>query len=761
MKNNSAYILRNNQPLLKRKVSFLKKIVYFVFVATSALSSGSAIAAELEKVLFTQLPSNKVQISLKTSEGTLPEPTVFKTQSPARIVFDFIGLKSALQQTDFLVNSGSVASLKVVEVSDRTRLVMNLVASAPHEVSQSDGQFVIVVDPVSTASINNVEPKPFAKKSEIISSRKVDNVDFRRTAKAGGKVIIKLSDPKTVVNVGQKDGEVVVDFRDTTVDSALEKRLDVTDFATTVSSIDTFQNGKNVRMIISPSSEYQQISFQNNDIFTIILDPITEEKVEEDNLADENGFTGERLSLNFQRLEVRSALSVISDFTGLNIIASDDVSGELTLNLKDVPWDQALEVILETKGLAKRQKGNVIWVAPARRIAEFEKQQLEAAQSSAALEPLVSEVVKINYANAEDLRDVILDDTNDDSSNSGSGNGNAERSVVFLQQTGSGVNPVGSDEDNGGAVSLAITADERTNSLIVTTTRSNLIAVKALIRELDTPVRQVMVETRIVDAADNFSKELGARLGFTRLTENAEALGTTGNLGNTAIAGSLAGANNAQQSIIDGGDIFANTAGPGNLNVDLGANPIGTTAPASYAFSLFRAGTGFANIINLELSALEQSGQGKIISSPRLVTSDKQTAEIETGESRTIGTRTDDDGNAVAITRDALLSLSVTPQISPDDNIILEVEVTQDFFLTGNDVQRNRIETEVTIENGETIVIGGIYQEQQSDFVTKVPLLGDIPYLGRLFKQRSRSNNRTELLIFLTPRIIDGKLSLN
>ena len=758
MKNNSAYILRNNQYFKQRTLS-LKRVVCFALIIMITLFNGSLFAVELENVLISQLPSNKIQINLKTSSGEIPEPKVFKTQKPARVVFDFPGLKSSLEKTDFIVNKGAVTSLKVVEVSDRTRFVLSLTRTVPFNVTEIDGQFAIVVDPVSIARNNEAETKPFAKQPEIVSARKINSIDFRRTPNSGGKVVIKLSDPDTVVNLGQKDGEVLVDFRGASIDSSLEKRLDVTDFATPVSVIDTFQNGENVRMIISPSQEFQQISFQNNDIFTIILDPIIEEeKEEESDLVDENGFTGERLSLNFQRLEIRSALSVISDFTGLNIIVSDDVEGELTLNLKDVPWDQALEVILDAKGLAKRQKGNVIWVAPARRITEFEQQQLEAAQATAALEPLISEVININFANAEDLRDVILGETRDRDRDRQNGNGTTEdRPVIFLQPEGNGsVQEVGGSD---GSATLNITADERTNSLIVTTSRANLVAVKALIAELDRPVRQVMVETRIVNASDTFSRELGARLGFTRLNENARGLGSGSNLGNTSFSGSIDSANAAQQSLIDGTDVFGSST-PGGLNVDLGANGVNGFNPAATAFSLFRAGSGFANIINLELSALEGSGQGKVISSPRLVTANQQSAEIRTGETRFVDIQ-NNDGNTVSEARDAFLSLNVTPQISPDDNIILDVEISQDFFLVDDSIQRNNIETQVTVENGETVIIGGIYQENKSTQVTKVPFLGDIPYLGNLFKQRSRTDTRTELLIFLTPRIIDGKVTLN
>jgi len=306
MKNNSAYTVKSSN-------SSVAKVPMF--------STNLLFAAELEQVLFSKLPSGEVQINLKGSDNVFPEPKVFKTQSPARIVFDFPGLKSSLKKTDYLINSGKVQSLKVVEVSDRTRLVLNLTSSADHDVSQNNGQYIISIDGRSrAASIQETKPQTFAKQSEVKSARKVTKVDFRRTQKSGGRIIIKLSDPETSVNVGQKDGEVVVDFKNTAVDASLEKRLDVTDFATTVSSIDTFQNGNNVRMIISPSAEYQQISFQKGDIFTVILDPVAIEQEEEKELeVDENGYSGERLSLNFQRLEVRSALSVISDFTGQKV----------------------------------------------------------------------------------------------------------------------------------------------------------------------------------------------------------------------------------------------------------------------------------------------------------------------------------------------------------------------------------------------------------------------------------------------------------
>lgn len=723
-----------------------KKITIINALFLSLVASSVCSAANLNEVLFSKLPSNKVQINL-SGDGDFPEPKIFSTKDPARVVFDFFGMKSKLDKPNFNIKSGAVDTLSVVNVADRTRVVMDLLDNAPYRVSRNANTFVINVDgPERLIIKDKAKPQPFSVKPKLDVSRRVKGVDFRRSEKGGGRIVVDLSDPSTIVGLKKIDGEVVVDFRKTTLDNSLEKRLDVTDFATTVRALDVFQNGDDVRIVIEPSGPFQQVSYQNDNIFTVILDPI-EKKVEKKD--DGSGYKGDKLSMNFQGVEVRSVLSVISDFTGLNIIASDDVTGDLTLNLKDVPWDQALDLILETKGLAKRQKGNVIWVAPAQRLAEFERLQLEAAQSSKALEPLVTEVIEINYAKADVIKGVILEERDNSDSNPG-------QQILFVQPgSADSSSNVSSDKD----ASLKITADERTNSLIITTTESNLIGIKALIAKLDSPIRQVMVETRIVLANDTFSKELGAKLGLQRVVENAVA--GSSNVGNVASSGTLQGANNIQQSLLDGNESVFNASRLGAPNVDLGASGAADSAPASYAFSLFKAGTGYADIISLELSALEAEGSGKIVSSPRLVTSNQKAAEITTGQTRFITVGISPEGTPITVTRDALLKMLVTPQITPDDNVILDVNITQDTFLTIDSIRRNNIATQVSVENGETIIIGGIYQEAQFDNVTKVPLLGDLPVLGRLFKKRSRQDNRSELLIFLTPKIIDGELNLD
>jgi len=733
--------LLNNLRLLRKR---------FFAVLSALLISGFSplvLAGTLEQVLYSELPSSKVQVNLKVN-GSLGQPKIFSTQKPARIVFDFYETESNLKESQFNIKSGAVDSLNVVQVGNRTRVVMNLVKLTTYTTKEEDGQFIINVDslPKSTAKKSKAKPKPFAEKNRLVSTKKVSGVDFRRTEKGGGSIVVDLSDPSMSIDLVDRNNEIIVDFQKATLDEGLEKRLDVMDFATPVKALDIFQNGNNVRIVVEPSGKYQQISFQKDKVFTVILDPIEKPK-EGKKEANESGYSGERLSLNFQRLEVRSALSVIADFTGLNIVASDDVSGELTLNLKDVPWDQALDVILETKGLAKRKKGNVVWIAPAQRIAEFERQQLEAADASRALQPQISEVIEINYAKAEDIKNVILEETKD-----GGGAENSQQ-VVLLQSGGDA--PAAAQSSP--VASLRVTADQRTNSLIVTTTASNMKNIKALIAELDKPVRQVIVETRIVQASDTFSRELGARFGFQRIVENATAGGS--NIGNSATSADLGGTDAIQQSLLGGGDAFASAP----LNSDLGATGINGSSAASYAFSLYKAGAGYANILNLELSALEAEGRGKIVSSPRLVTSNQREASISTGETRFVTTTAGSGASEVVAqeSRDALLQLTVLPQISPDDSIILNVQISQDNFTGDTAITRNNIQTQVTVENGETIIIGGIYQENEVDSVTKVPFLGDIPILGNAFKKKSKANSRFELLIFLTPKIIDGELNLS
>ena len=757
--------VKNKKIVIKKQPITIMSLVLSVLISLFSvmMSASVANAADLKGIKFTKLPGDKVQINLETS-GSFEDPGVFNTRSPARLAFDFFGMKKGDVDSLIKVGIGSVDSIVTVATDDRTRVVVNLIENAKFNTEKIADGFVINVGNgvEKTAKQAAVNPKPFAKQPELVTVKSIEKIDFRRSENGGGKVIIDLSDASTSIDISEQAGEIVVDFQSTKIGKSLEKRLDVTDFATPIDSIDAFQSGENVRLILIPNSEYRQISFQNDKEFTVIVDPFVE--TEEERIAREEsengGFTGERLSINFQRIQVRAALAVIADFTGINIVASDDVEGELTLNLKDVPWDQALDVILETKGLSKRQTGDVIWIAPAERVAEIQRLQVEAAQASAELEPSVSEVIQINYARATELRDVLLGE--EDNRNDNDRDSNDIRNTTVAIDDEDGEDGGGSRNSENNQSDLQITADERSNSLIVTTTAQNLKGIKALIAQLDQPLRQVMVETRIVEASDDFSRELGARLGFQRVTENTNGLVGSENLG-TAIAGATIGGNetlsdslNAGGGPIDFASGAAAAGGPG-LNVDLGANPIGLETAASYAFQLFRAGTGFANIINLELSALEAEGEGKIVASPRLVAANNTEASISQGQIQ-IFSRDGSDGDALE--REALLELTVTPQITPDDRVILDVEITQDSFEDVDTINTKAINTQILVENGETIIIGGIFQEQEFNSVTKVPFLGDLPFIGNAFKRRSKLKDRTELLIFLTPKLINEALKL-
>lgn len=691
----------------------------------------------IESIRHTSLPGGRIQVNVAMARPP-EQPGQFSTNQPPRLAFDFFGTRSDLVSPVTKVGVGALESISTVEAGDRTRLVFNLVRPVPYESEITEDGIVFVIQNPDTESarIERTEPKPFARKSE--ARHNIENIDFRRSSEGGGRITVRLSDPEIGVDVREQAGEIIVDFLNTEIDDDLEQRLDVVDFATPVRTIDTFQEGNTVRMVVNPTGNYQHLAYQSGNIFNINVDPIVEAEEEEE--TDEFGYSGDRLSLNFQQINVRAALQVIADFTGLNFVTSDNVSGTLTLRLKDVPWDQALDIILQTRGLGMRRSGNVVWVAPAQEIAQRERQQLESQQQKSELQPLTSELIQINYAKAADIAQILKSvkavDTGTQSSIFGS---------VTVSEVQTESNTLLSPRGN-------VTVDDRTNSLLIQDTPSKISQIRSLIAQLDKPVRQVLIETRIVEATDDFSRSLGARLGFQRVVQQADGLGGADVVGSGSLesaattSGSLSGAAGAPS--------FGGT--PDGLSVNLPSAGAGDRDAASYAFEIFKAGSGIANLIQLEISALEAEGRGKVIASPRLITSNQKTARIEQGQERQFVSF----GEVEEI--QAVLSLTVTPQITPDDRVVMEVLVTQDSFVSPTEPTLNtkRIETEVLLENGETAVIGGIYQQESFDNVRKVPLLGDIPGLGVLFRTKSRSNNRTELLIFLTPRIVNPALNL-
>lgn len=705
-------------------------------------SSNAGNANKLTGIRFATLPGGRVQVNLSMDKRP-EQPGQFSTNKPPRLAFDFFNTRSELESPVTKVGVGAVESITTVQAEDRTRVVFNLVRPVPYETQITDDGIVFVIQNPDTESarVERTEPKPFARKSDAKHS--IENIDFRRSSEGGGRITVRLSDPQIGVDVQEQAGEIIVDFLNTEVDDDLEQRLDVVDFATPVQTIDTFQEGNTVRMVVTPQGRYQHLAYQAGNVFNINVDPVVE--LEEEEETDEFGYSGDRLSLNFQQINVRAALQVIADFTGLNFVTSDSVTGTLTLRLKDVPWDQALDIILQTRGLGMRRSGNVVWVAPAEEIAQRERQQLESQQQKSELQPLTSELLQINYAKASDIADILKSvkavDTGVQQSLFGS---------VNISEVETESNSLLSPRGN-------VTVDDRTNSILIQDTPGKISQVRALIAKLDKPVRQVLIETRIVEATDDFSRNLGARLGFQRVTQQAEVGGA--NLGDVSASGNLNAARSNTDSLT--GAAGAPTFSPDGLAVDLPAAGIGQdVSAASYAFEIFKAGTGIANLIQLEISALEAEGRGKVIASPRLITSNQQEARIEQGQERIFTTSVLGVGSVV--TKKAVLSLTVTPQITPDDRVVMDVFVTQDSFESPTEptINTKQITTQVLLENGETAVIGGIYQQDTSTSVTKVPFLGDIPGLGVLFRTKSRSDNRTELLIFLTPRIVNPALNI-
>jgi type IV pilus assembly protein PilQ len=626
------------------------------------------------------------------------------------------------------IGVGAVSSVTAVEAEDRTRVVFNLVKPVAHVSSIDEGGITLTIDsPVSKiASASNTGAPPKTTQFAVATRpgrHSLKNIDFRRGPAGDAKVIIDLSDPNLGINIYEQSGEIMVDFLDTHVAADMQRRLDVVDFATPIQTIDTFAQGSGVRMVIKPKGKYEHLAYQAGNQFTINVKPVIINKEDEEKKkVDEFGYSGEKLSLNFQSIEVRAALQVIADFTGLNFVTSDTVKGDLTLRLKDVPWDQALDIIVTSKNLAIRRKGNVVTVAPADEVAAREKLALEATKQVLELEPLVSELIQINYAKAEQIA-TLLKSIKAVSGSVPSDQGAFSSVSVSKVETESNtlLSPRGQ-----------VTVDARTNSLLIQDTPGKLREVRKLIAQLDQPVRQVMIEARLVEASDNFSRSLGAKFG----TSNVQ---TSGGLQVT------------QGSTIDAAGAVVN-----GLNVNLpSGSVVAGVSPGSIGLTIARLGT--ASLLSLELSALEAEGRGKIISSPRLITANQKKASIQQGQEQVIPL-----GFGKSETKKAVLGLDVTPQITPDDRVIMDVNITKDNFVDAGTARMNtkQIQTQVLLDNGETVVIGGIYEQDELRSTSKIPFFGDLPLLGHLFKNKSVRDNKTELLIFLTPRILSPSLAL-
>jgi type IV pilus assembly protein PilQ len=679
-----------------------------LLMAGGSLTAGAADPGNtLQAIDFASLPGNKAQITL-TLSNPAPAPLSFTIDNPARIALDFPATRNALQQRSQVIGIGTAESLTAIEAQGRTRVVVNLTEMVPYEARAEGNQVILTLQgggKEQTAAAAAVTAAKGGPRPQI------ENIDFRRGEDGQGRIIVELSDPSIPADMKQEDGKVVVDFYRAQLPESLSRRMDVLDFATPVKTIDTYGRGQDVHMVITPMGEYEHLAYQTGNQFTIEIKQITPEEAEE-RKKDEFGYTGERLSLNFQDIEVRSVLQLIADFTGINIVVSDTVGGSLTLRLKNVPWDQALDIILKTKGLGMRQTGNVMLVAPSEEIAAREKLELEAQKQIEELEPLYSEIIQVNYAKAADIANLIK---------------SQETSLL---------------SDRGTA-----TIDERTNVLLVQDVAAKLADIRKLVARLDIPVRQVLIESRIVIANNDFARDLGVRFGYSKNVDfdNDEKKLITGG---------------TQPGLFEIDPItgFESPAGSGleGLITDLGvANPTGSIGLA--------VGKLGSHLLQLELSAMEMEGRGEVISSPRVLTSNQKPAYIESGTEIPYQEATSSGATNVQFKK-AVLSLNVTPQITPDDRIVMDLVVNKDsvgqIFLGVPSIDTKEVATQVLVDNGETLVLGGIYERETLDETDRVPFFGELPLVEHLFKTTRKSDDKAELLIFVTPKIVKESFSL-
>jgi type IV pilus assembly protein PilQ len=682
-------------------------------VLAAWLCTAAAWGAVVESVEFSSLPGDKTEIRLGF-DTTPPDPAGYTIEEPARIVLDMPGVTSALAEKHHNLGIGNARRVSIVSTNDRTRAIVNLTKLVNYETRIEGNVLFLTVGgdggglPAAQAFVSADDVSPFERAH---SNSRITNVDFRRGPEGDGRIILTLSDPKAPVNVTGEGGRIKVEIRNTVLPVELRRRLDVTDFATPVQIVDAIQQGDHATFNVTAAGDYDYLAYQADNTLTINVSPLSEDQIER---RDEMfRFTGEKLSLNFQDIEVRSVLQLIADFTDLNLVASDTVAGRITLRLKNVPWDQGLELILKTKGLDKRQVGNVLLVAPAAEIAAREKLELENQKQIAELAPLHTEFIQVRYASATELFELF--------NNSG---GSAEQGIL----SGRG----------------SVIVDDRTNSIILTDTADRLQDFRDVIAKLDVPVRQVLIEARIVAASDHFTEELGIRWGGGKISNNGSS--------KIKFGGSLTTLKELQDIIIDGeGDIGS----PDDLVVDLGVNGPGAT---SFGIGI----TGEQYILDLELSALASDGHAEVVARPKVITADKSPAYIESGTEIPYQEATSSGATSTSF-KDAVLSLEVTPQITPDDRIIMKLKVKQDsvgqVFNGVPSIDTNEIETEVLVDNGQTLVLGGIFQTDKNISTTKTPFLGDLPYIGRLFRRTLERDDKTELLIFITPRIIEENLT--
>lgn len=683
-----------------------------------------AFAQNMIQSITTGQQGSAEVVRVELSQPLAQVPAGFTIQSPPRIAIDLPNVGNGMGRPNVEVNQGNLRSVNIAQAGERTRLVLNL-RQAANYTARLDGKTLLLSleNTAVAASVAGGEPVHFAP-SQNSQQLPLRGIDFRRSADGAGRVIVDLASPQVGVDIKQQGQDLVVDFLRSTAPDALRRRLDVTDFGTPIQSISTTQTGDRVHMVVSPRGAWEHSAYQSDNQFVLEVRPL---KIDPNKLTQGQGYNGEKLSLNFQNIEVRALLQVIADFTNFNIVTSDTVTGNVTLRLKDVPWDQALDIIMQAKGLGMRKSGNVIWIAPKDELAAKEAVELEAKKKIADLEPLRTQSFQLNYTKAEEVAKGL---TGQGTSGSSGGANNTR----ILTPRGS------------------VVFETRTNQLFVSDIPSKLDEIQQLIAKIDVPVRQVLIEARIVEADDTFGRALGVKLGGNDLR------GKQGGIPGWNVGGSnyvtIGGNSSAVGSQTNQGatSTFADTQ---FVNLPANVNNFGGAQAATVAFSLFSATAN--RFLNLELQALEQDNKGKIVSSPRVITADQIKAVIEQGEEIPYQVATSSGATSIQFKK-ASLKLEVTPQITPEGNVILNVDVSKDsrgdLTAAGPAINTKHVNTQVLVENGGTVVIGGIFTQTDRTDQNKVPLLGDVPVVGNLFKNTVRSTSKTELLIFITPKVV-------
>jgi type IV pilus assembly protein PilQ len=715
--------------------TFMRKLA---LVSACAVITQGAMAAQvsLNQVIPLTTKSGDTELRL-VFNGVPPTPQAYQIEQPARLVLDFPNTANALSNSQIAISSATTKDVSVIDNQERTRLVINLVSSGNYSTRVEGNSLILKISRPATpaasatpAAVVTTQEKVVATVAPVAAKSDIRNINFQRGSAGDGQVVVDLANPAIPVDVQQQGSKIMVRFLGTKVPQELRRRLDVNDFATPVSTIDSYNEGNNGVMLIQPQGPFEYLAYQTDNKLTISVKLPPKPQVQ---AKKEEVYSGQKLSLNFQDIDVRSVLQLIADFTNLNLVASDSVNGKITIRLQNVPWDQALDIILKTKGLDKRRTGNVIMVAPTAEIAAREKLEAQANMQTDQLSPLQTEYIQLSYAKVKDIQNLITSGTNNGPSGSSFGN----------QQVGAADSNVGSLLSSRGTVSV----DPRTNTLIIQDTAKKIDEIRNMIAKLDVPVKQVMIEARIVRATNDFSRELGVKWGVL-------SQGVTNN-NSLLVGGTDTTLWNLREPKLDSSTgVYTYTIDrPDNLSVDLGVSKMSN--PASLALGLISLSDV---MLDLELSALQADGQGEVIATPKVLTGDKQKARVAAGTQIPYQNATSSGATAVQFAN-AELSLEVTPNITADGRIGMELQINSDapgsVLPGGVAINTNRVATNVLVNDGETVVLGGIFQNQTGNTVTKVPLLGDLPLVGSLFRNTYKEDKKQELLIFVTPRLVN------